>query len=101
MTTIAPLILTLRYQREIVRAFRQKRAISGAAARRLRDLGIRDSEVFRQLITSAVVRKAGPERYFLHEPTWAARTHLAWPLIALIAILTVGAAAGAAAYFAP
>ena len=73
MNTLAPALLTARYQRTIVKVFRRHHAISGQAAQRLRDLGLKDSDVLRQLVVATVVRKAGPERYFLHEPTWAAR----------------------------
>jgi hypothetical protein len=78
MSTTAGAVLAARYQLQIVRAFRAERALSGPSARRLRDLGLKDTEVLRQLIATAVIRKAGPERFFLDEDVWAARRH--WPV---------------------
>jgi hypothetical protein len=77
--------LLARAHRQIIGAFRAARALSGPSARRLRDLGLKDTEVFRQLISLAVIRKAGPERYFLDEEVWAARSH--WPLWRLILVV--------------
>jgi hypothetical protein len=78
MATTAGAVLTARSQRQIVGAFRAEHALSGPTARRLRDLGLRDSEVLRELVTLSVIRKAGPERYFLDEGVWAAQRH--WPI---------------------
>jgi hypothetical protein len=91
MSTLAPVLLTARGERQIVKAFRSRGAISGAAARRLQDLGLKDSQLLRHLITATIVRKAGPERYFLHEPTWVARDHMSWRTVKLLG-LTMGLA---------
>jgi hypothetical protein len=85
MSTIAPAILTARYERQIVKAFRSHGAISGPAARRLRDLGLKDTDHLRFLVTATILRKAGPERFFLHEATWAARDHMSWRTVRLLA----------------
>jgi hypothetical protein len=93
MQTTAGAVLTNRFQLQIVRAFRTERALSGPTARRLRDLGLKDTEVLRGLIEAAVIRKAGPERFYLDEGVWAARRH--WPvwrlaLVVLGVLLTMG-----------
>lgn len=85
MRTTADAVLTTRFQLQIVRAFQAERADTAPRARRLRDLGLRDSQVLQDLVASAVLRKAGPERYFLDEEVWARRRHLpAWQLLLVI-----------------
>lgn len=86
MSTIAPAILTARYERQVVRAFRAGSALSGPTAQRLRDLGLKDTGQLRHMVTATILRKAGPERYFLHEPTWAARDHMSWETVRRLAI---------------
>jgi len=73
MGTPAALAFTAKREREIIAVFRQEHATSGPKAQPLRQLGLRDSRVLRSLITATVIRKAGPERYFLDETAWAAR----------------------------
>jgi hypothetical protein len=85
MIPIAGSVLTGRQRLHIVGAFRAERALSGPSARRLKDLGLRDSRTLRELITSDVIRKAGPERYFLDERMWASRHH--WPFWQLALVL--------------
>jgi hypothetical protein len=85
MPTTAGVALLARAHRQIIGAFRAERALSGPSARRLRELGLKDTEVFRELIGLAVIRKAGPERYFLDEEVWAARGH--WPVWRLILVV--------------
>jgi hypothetical protein len=75
MRTAASIALTTRFESQIIKAFRTERAVSGPTARRLRDLGLKESRVLRELVTTSVIRKAGPERYFLDESVWAARRH--------------------------
>ena len=72
MRTTAGIALANRYELQIVSVFQAERAVSGPSAQRLRDLGLKDTRVLRALIESAVIRKAGPERYFLDEGVWAA-----------------------------
>jgi hypothetical protein len=88
MSTLAQSLHTARYERQIVKAFRRRRAISGAAAQRLRDLGLKDSQTLRDLIGETIVRKAGPERFFLHEAAWAARDHMSWRTVGLLGAMT-------------
>ena len=93
MQTTASAALTNRYQLQIVTAFRAERALSGPSARKLRELGLKDTQALRELVTSAVIRKAGPERYFLDERVWAERRHgPAWHLVLIVAgvLLVVG-----------
>lgn len=70
--------------------------MSGPTARPLRDLGLKDTVVLRGMIASAVIRKAGPERYFLDEAVWAARRHWSlWHLVLVVVgvLLAVGVGA--------
>lgn len=85
MSTIAPALLTARYERQIVKAFRSRGATSGPTAQRLRDLGLKDTDHLRVLVTATILRKAGPERFYLHEATWAARDHMSWRTVGLLA----------------
>ena len=85
LQTTASAALTRRFQLQIIGAFRTRRALSGATARRLRDLGLRDSQALRELIAGAVIRKAGPERYFLDETAWASRRD--WPVWQLLLVV--------------
>jgi hypothetical protein len=86
--------LAARYERDMVKIFRRHWATSAPAARRLRDLGIKDSSVLQGLLASTVLRRAGPERYFLHEPTWAARNQMSWSTLARVGVLLVVIAIG-------
>jgi hypothetical protein len=80
MRTTAGLALTRQYELQIINAFRTERAVSGSSARRLRELGLKDSRVLQGLVKAAVIRKAGPERFFLDEELWASRRQPAWYL---------------------
>jgi hypothetical protein len=98
MRTLAPALLTARSERQIVKVFRGRGAISGVGAKKLRDLGLKDTPVLRQLITATIVRKAGPERFFLHEPTWAARGQLSWRAVRQLGLAVGVVAIGAVTY---
>lgn len=96
MRTTAEVALTNRFELQIVKAFRAERAVSPPSAQRLRDLGLKDTGVLRTLVTSAVIRKAGPERYFLDERNWAARRPApAWHLVLVLAGVLLALALGA------
>jgi hypothetical protein len=91
----AALALVARREHQIVAAFREKRATSGPTARKLRELGLNDSRVFRALVTAAVIRKAGPERYFLSEAAWTTRPQPKIPvrtvvIVALMLAIIIG-----------
>lgn len=85
MSTIAPAILAARYERQVVKAFRAQHAVSGQSAQRLRDLGLKDTDQLRRMVAATILRKAGPERFFLHEPTWAARDNMSWKTVRRLA----------------
>lgn len=81
-------------QLQVITAFRSAGALSGASARRLRDIGLNDSVTLRGMVTSEVIRRAGPERYFLDETAWAKRRQLRWRTllrIGLVVALAIGA----------
>jgi len=99
LSTLAPVLLTLRFERQIVSAFRKRGATSGAAASRLKDMGLKDSEILRHMVTATILRKAGPERYFLHQPTWAARDHMSWRTVGFLGLGFVVLGVLLAAYY--
>ncbi len=72
--------------RRVVDVFRAAGAVSGSRARHLADLRLNDSTALRELVRSRVVRKAGPDRYFLDEDVWAQRRRLAAGLVLRLAI---------------
>jgi hypothetical protein len=84
MSKMAPAVLVARNERYIVQAFRKGKAVSGPSAQRLRTLGLKDTVALQELITATIVRKAGPDRFFLHEPTWVARDHMSWHTVRLL-----------------
>ncbi len=92
--TMASDRLVARYERDMVKIFRRHWATSAPAARRLRDLSLKDNEVLQGLLASGVVRRAGPERYFLHESTWAARNQMSWSTLVRLGVLLLLIAIG-------
>lgn len=96
MHTTAPLALTNRFELQIINAFRAERAVSASSAQRLRDLGLKDSTILRGLVTCSVIRKAGPERFFLDEGAWTARRrpatwHLVLVVVGVMLVVGIGA----------
>jgi len=85
----AALALVARREHQVVAAFREKRATSGPTARKLRELGLNDSRVLRALITAEIIRKAGPERYFLNEVAWTARPQPKIPVRTVVIVALV------------
>lgn len=76
MQITAALALTRAGEQQIVKAFRAGRAVSKASAKPLREIGLNDSRPLRTMVTATIIRRAGPDRYFLDEPTWAGRRQL-------------------------
>ena len=68
----APLLSAADVQ-QIVDAFRARRAVSVAFAQPLRDLRLNDSRSLRQMVVATIIRRAGPERYYLDEEALASR----------------------------
>lgn len=95
MGTAAGLLLTAATERQIVKAFRAERAMSGPGARRLKDLGLKDSSALRGLVSLAVIRRAGPDRYFLDESLWTSRRHVEWSTVLRVGAVIVLIAAAA------
>jgi hypothetical protein len=98
MSTLAPVLLGARFERQIVKTFRTRGAVSGPSAQRLRDLGLKDTHLLRHLITATIVRKAGPERFFLHEATWAARDDMSWRTVGYLGLAAGLGLAGLVTY---
>lgn len=91
MATTAGVALVSQYELQIITAFRAANALSGPSAQPLFSLGLKDTRVFRSMISAAVIRKAGPDRYFLDEGVWASRGHMTSRqlLMAAVAALVV------------
>lgn len=86
MSPTASFALTAANENKIVTAFRSARALSGASARRLRDLRLGQSRALRNLVSALIVRRAGADRYFLDEEVWALRRRLKGRTVARIAV---------------
>ena len=69
---------SVRDEGRIADAFRDRRAVTGASAQPLLALGLMDSRALRRMVTDAVVRRAGPHRYYLDEGAWAGRRGMEW-----------------------
>jgi hypothetical protein len=65
-------ISILRRERQVVRRFREGGATSTAAARTLDELHVQHGSSLRRLRRRAVIREAGPERFYLDEEVWQA-----------------------------
>jgi hypothetical protein len=93
MSTIAAIILG--QERRMVNQLRMAGAINPAQARTLEELGLSDGLILHRLRDRAVVRHAGPDRYYLDEESWNAvrrsrrrAVHISW-LLALIGLLAL------------
>ncbi len=87
MTEAASAAETARGEQVIIAAFRTGRATRLEGARPLRDLGLRDGAVLRQLVRAMIIRRSGPDRYFLDERVWAMRRNLKPGRLLRIALL--------------
>ncbi len=99
MSITAALALTAANERQIIRAFRAQHALDVPTARSLRELGLNDSRSLRTMVVSAVIRRVGPERYFLDERIWADRRQLRGATIARLLVALAIGVAGVALYF--
>ena len=79
----------------MVNRLRTAGATSAQQARTLEELGISRGLVLRRLRERAVIRQAGPDRFYLDEPSWEAvrrsrrrAIHVSW-VIVLIIVLAV------------
>ena len=70
MTNVTAIILAR--ERRMVGRLRTAGATSAQQARTLEELGISSGVILRRLRERAVVREAGPDRYYLDEPSWEA-----------------------------
>lgn len=70
MSTVAAVLLAR--ERRMVNLLRTSGAVTPEQARTLEDLGIQQGVILRRLRERAVVRTAGPDRYYLDEPSWEA-----------------------------
>ena len=86
--------IIIRKQRDIVRVFQGAGVTTPDRARDPDTLGIDQSLVFKGLVRRAVLREAGPGRYYLDEPSWNAMGSRRRRM--LVVMLAVVLAAGAA-----
>ena len=98
MATTAGVALVSQYELQIITAFRAANAVSGPSAQRLPSLGLKDTRVFRGMISSSVIRKAGPDRFFLDEGVWASRRHMTPRQLLMVAVGALVVLAAAALY---
>jgi hypothetical protein len=62
-------------QNRYLRKFTAAGAVAPAGARPLREVGVRDSRVFRRLVSRGVLVEAAPGRFYLDPPASAAFRH--------------------------
>ena len=93
MSTVAAVILAK--ERRMVNRLRMAGAVNPQQARTLEELGISRGVILRRLRERAVIRQAGPDRYYLDEPSWEAvrrgrrrAIHVLW-VIGLVIVLAV------------
>lgn len=93
MSTVAAVILGR--ERRMVDRLRMAGATSPLQARTLEELGLAEGLILHRLRDRAVIRQAGPDRYYLDEESWNAvrrsrrrAIHVSW-LIALIILLAI------------
>jgi hypothetical protein len=93
MSTVTAIILAK--ERRMVNRLRASGAVNPEQARTLEELGISRGVILRRLRERAVVRQAGPDRFYLDEPSWDAvrrsrrrAIHILW-VIALVVLLAV------------
>jgi hypothetical protein len=70
MSAVAGVLLA--QERRMVNRLRTAGAVTPAQARTLEELGITGGVILRRLRERAVVREAGPDRFYLDEPSWEA-----------------------------
>lgn len=70
MSTVAAVILAR--ERRMVNRLRTAGAVTPQQARTLDELGITKGVILRRLRERAVIRQAGPDRFYLDEPSWEA-----------------------------
>jgi len=99
MSTTAALALTAANERQIIEAFRGLRAVNLKAARQLRELGLNDSKALRGMVAATIIRRAGPQRYFLDESVWAGRRGVAGSTAVRVAVVLAVLAAALTAFY--
>ena len=92
------LALTAASERRIVAVFRTHRALTARTALPLRELGLHESRALRGMVIETVLRRAGPERYYLDEGAWSARRQLNWRMVKRIGWAVAAAAVAVAVY---
>ena len=70
MSTVSAVILAR--ERRMVNRLRTAGAVTPEQARTLEELGIEKGVILRRLRERAVIRQAGPDRFYLDEPSWEA-----------------------------
>lgn len=100
MNAAALLARAARDERRIVDAFRSKGALTLGSALELRTLGLTDSRALRTMVADAIIKKAGPDRWFLDETGWASRRGITRRTMLRVAMALGVAIVAALIYFA-
>lgn len=100
MSITAAFTLNAAQQKQIVEAFRAKQAVNADSSKRLRELGLGNSPALKRMVATLILRKAGPDRYFLDEQVWAGKRSLSGSTAIRIALVLGLAAVAAGIYLA-
>ena len=55
------------FENSVMRAFRDRGALSPETAATQSELGLRSGSLFNHLVSQGVIRRVSPERFYLHE----------------------------------
>ena len=98
MAQTAVKLLRAGNERQIVNAFRVQRALTMKSAVTLGKLGLGESETLRGMLAAAIIRRAGPERYYLDESLLASKRQLSGSTVFRVALGIVAVATAVALY---
>jgi hypothetical protein len=90
-------VIIMKRQRDLVDRFRDSVATTPDAARRLDELRVRESFIFRRLCAAGVFMCAGDERWWFDAAAWdryrdRQRQRLVWSAVVIIGLVALGLA---------
>ena len=86
------------HERQIVNAFRIRRALTPKTALSLPALGIGESDTVRGMLAAGTIRHAGPERYYLDEGHLASQRQISGHTVFRVALGIIAVATAVALY---